>query len=141
MNPVDLMKILPGALKLLAPKLGFASKAAEEVAQVLDRNKDNPEMQMALAGLEVEKLKIDASVTIAGEETDRAMIASDDVYTKRARPTSTYAAIVFTGALVVAEICRVPLDTGLVLSLIGPLWGHAGFYSYHRTREKLGRRV
>lgn len=137
MNFAVLLGLLPKALGVIASQFhGKTADAIVEAASAIDGRKGDPELQKALASLDLEALKLDAQVVAEGELTDRAMIESEDLFTKRARPMATYAAIAFTGAIVVATILCVHMDTALVISLLAPLWGHAGFYAHLRTKEK-----
>jgi CRISPR/Cas system-associated protein Csm6 len=138
MNPAILLKLIPDALKLLAGKFGpSGGEVLRDAATMLTARESDPEMQRALAELDLEKLKVDAGIVESAETTDRVMIASEDKYVSRARPTGLYIYYLVTLAITGGLLWGKQIDPTAILTLVGPLTGTAAFYIHKRTMEKM----
>lgn len=144
---MNLLSLLPGALKIAAKFIG--GSVLGDAAKVLESAQVSPEQRAAMeAELHDHEFKmrgLDADVAKAALATETAMVQSEDSYTKRARPTAVYGAVLLTG-FVVSTICvmwlrKLAIDWAVVAaitSLISPMWGAVGYYFGQRTKEKLG---
>lgn len=135
---MGILDLLPGVLKAAGKLLGIGDKV-QEVVTALDGAP--PEIRAQLAkDLQVHEqamkaLSIDELRTVMS--TELAMIASPDKYVARARPTMLYVAGLITAAMACGMLAGVKLDTGGVVTLLGPLWGNAAWYTWNRTKEKM----
>lgn len=136
---MNLWQLLPTILRTVGKLTGLG--IATSTASALEQTPFSPEQQAALrvalveheqamAAIDLERLKVLLSESLAE-------IQSTDRYTSRARPTGLYLAYICTAALVAGALAGVHLDASLILSLIAPCWGAAGFYGALRTKEKL----
>jgi len=139
---VNLFSLLPSILKAVGSVLGIG--VVKDAGAALAAAQISPEQQVALQEAllvhekEMAQINLDELKTAISESV--AMIQSDDVYTKRARPTALYAATGITAGLAIAMIFGQHLDTGALTALLLPLWGAGGYYIYSRTQEKLSGR-
>lgn len=135
---MGILDLLPGVLKVAGKLLGIGDKVTEVVAAL---DGAPPEVRAQLAkDLQVHEqamkaLSIDELRTVMS--TELAMIASPDKYVARARPTMLYVAGLITAAMACGMLAGVKLDTGGVVTLLGPLWGNAAWYTWNRTKEKM----
>ncbi|MCI0349106.1 MAG: hypothetical protein L0Z53_06735 [Acidobacteriales bacterium] len=135
---MGILDILGPVIKLAGKALGLGGKAQEladalsgappEVRAQLAR--DLQEHERAMKALSIEELK-----TLLSEPL--AMIQSEDRFVKRARPFGLYTFYVASVVLVVAQIAGATVDPAAILTILGPLAGVGGTYTYMRTREKL----
>lgn len=137
MIPALLLSLLPKALKLLAPKLGASEKAVNGLAEMLEGKKDDPELLKALAVLDIEAMKVEAGILASDDDVAKAEIASEHWFIWAARPFLLYCAGIGTLAMIGTLMAHVDIPVGPLADLMLPLWGHAGFYTYQRTREKI----
>ncbi len=137
---MSILSIIPGILRTIGSVLGIGK--ATEVATSLEQMTLTPDqratLQAAMAEheLQLKQLSIDELKAVMSESL--AEIQSSDKFTSRARPFGVYVACLITTGLAAAIIAGVHLDTGAVVTLIAPLWGQTAWYTYQRTREKLG---
>lgn len=141
MIPVGaLLNLLPKALKLAAGVLApGAANIVNNAAAILEGHKDNPELTKALAELQLETEKVDAGILASDNEVEKAEIATEHWWIWGARPFLLYCAGVGTLACIAALLFHVDVPVAPLADLMLPMWGHAGFYGYQRTREKLAR--
>lgn len=135
---MGILDLLPGILKVAGKFLGIGDKV-KEVADAIQGAPpevraqiahDLQEHEAAMKALSIEELRTVMS-------TELAMIASPDKYVARARPTMLYVAGLITAGMAVGMLAGVKLDTGAVVTLLGPLWGNAAWYTWNRTKEKM----
>lgn len=88
------------------------------------------QFQLAMRDKDIEELKLTISESIAE-------ISSADKFVARARPFGLYCASILTIAVGVALICGRVIDTGAIVTVIGPMWMQGAWYTYNRTKEKL----
>lgn len=136
LNP---LKLLKGAAKLIGSAVGIDVAGAIEALE----NDPSPQAQAALQQYELQmrelslvelKTEIDAKVDLMKTE-----IKSEDAFVRRARPTGLYISYLVSMGLAGALIAGVEIDAAAVLTLIGPLMGFSGWYTYNRTQEKKTR--
>ena len=132
---MNLLTLLPGALRAVAKVTGLdiVGKAADALTNV----PESPELRAALLEHEQEMKRLSIEELKVALSENLAMIGSADKFVARARPTQVYLAGFITAAIAVAMIFGAKLDTGAILTIIGPLWGNAAFYTHNRTREKM----
>jgi len=136
---MGLLGLLPNIIKTAARVLGLSK--VEDVVSALESGNMPPEkrveLQLALQSHEqaMKALSIEELKTVMSETS--LMIQSEDLYTKRARPSGLYAAYLISIALVVALIAGVKIDATAILTICGPLYGAQAYYIGQRTREKL----
>lgn len=131
--PIPLLTLIPGVLKTVARVLGgndVLKQAAETLENVAIPPEKLVEMQLALQAHE-EKM-----MALANQES-LAMIASEDKYVARARPTGLYLFYGCSVALIIAHIAGVKIDPTFVWSVLAPLGGTGGLYIWKRTTEKM----
>ncbi len=132
--------ILSGVIRTAGGVIPGASSLANTLADQIDGG--SPEQKAALATAlaahDAQIIVAAQAIITADDEVEKAEASSSDKFTSRARPSLLYLAGLITAALAVGVIFQVKIDTGAVAELLIPLWGHAGFYAYQRTKEKLG---
>ena len=137
MAKINPLKLLKGAAKIIGGALGIDVAGALEA---FDSDDLSPELQVQLQQYELSlrqlardelKDEIDAKVDLMKTE-----IESGDPFVRRARPTGLYISYLVSLGLAAALIFGVDLDPAAVLTLIGPLMGFSGWYTYNRTQEK-----
>lgn len=136
---IPIGKIVTGVLRTAASVVGInvGGNVLEEAAKVLERVQDTPEMRVALREHEQEMKKLaNEEMQIANQEA-LAMIASEDKFVSRARPTGLYLFYVAAISLVIAHIFGKTIDPTFVWSVLAPLAGTGGLYVWKRTQEKL----
>lgn len=134
-----LLSLLPGVLKAVGKILGIGK--LDEAASALENAQISPEKQAELQQALIEQTK--ALRTLDIEELRTMMteaiaeIQSPDKYVARARPTGLYIFYVCTAAVVTATILGVKIDPVATLTMLSPLAGVGGLYTYRRTTEKM----
>ena len=133
-NPLNLLK---GAARALGDAFGV------DVGAILglDEKDLTPEQRAALANHEVALRELafrelETEIT-AKVDLMKTEIKSEDAYVRRARPTGLYISYVCSLGLVTAVVLGVDIDPGAILTLLGPLMGFSGWYTYNRTKEKV----
>ena len=133
---INPLKLLKKAAEVLGGAVGIDIKGALDA---LDDSPD-PQVQAALQQFEVQmkelaleelQTEIDAKVDLMKTE-----IQSQDAFVRRARPTGLYISYIVSVGLATALILGQEVDAAAVLTLIGPLMGFSGWYTYNRTQEK-----
>lgn len=138
MIPALLLTLIPKALRLLAPKMmPGAESILKSAANVLEDKKEDPELLKALAALDIEAMKVEAGILASDDDVAKAEIASEHWFVWAARPFLLYCAGIGTLAMIATLMAHVDIPVGPLADLMLPLWGHAGFYTYQRTREKI----
>lgn len=139
MNPLALLPLLPKLLGLIGKATGLTkvTEAAEALSALSPAQ--SATALAAVQAAKLEELKVDAGVVASDNEVEKAEIASEHWFVWAARPFLLYAAGVGTVALIIAVMWQIKVDTGAVAELMLPLWGHAGFYTFQRTRERLAQ--
>ena len=134
---MSLLSLLPGVLKTIAKVTGL--DAMGRVADVLASLPPDQQAAVQAALLEHEaKMKaLGIEEMKAAMSESLAMIASEDKYVKRARPTGLYIFYVVTAAIAIGMLFGVTVDPTAVLTLLAPLAGVTGTYVFRRTTEKL----
>lgn len=135
----DPLKLLKGALKIAADVTGLDT--VTDIIGLFDGDNLTPEQQNALANHEIrlkelalQELETEISAKIDLMKTE---IKSEDAYVRRARPTGLYISYIVSVGLAAALIVGQDVDAAAVLTLIGPLMGFSGWYTYNRTKEKM----
>jgi hypothetical protein len=132
-NPLNLLK---GAAKAIGEIAGV------DLSSILGMKEEDlsPEQRALLASHEVAlrelafkelETEINAKVDLMKTE-----IKSEDPYVRRARPTGLYISYICSLALVGAVVAGVDVDPTAILTLLGPLMGFSGWYSYNRSQDK-----
>lgn len=143
-----LLTLLPGAIKFVAGLIGSKDKPGSNIlldaVNVLTETKLSPEQQAAFDTHAEKMLALDVEAVKAGVVESTAMIASQDKYTSRARPTAVYAAIGATLSVIFTVDVMMAMGTVInwslvagITGLIAPMWGAVGYYFSQRTKEKL----
>jgi hypothetical protein len=145
---VDLGGILGGALgsvvKLVGHEVPIPGLAAlaDGLAEKLSGATPEQQAQIQAAinahdSIKLEQAKLDAALIHDDDEVEKTELQSSDKFTSRARPSLLYLAGLITAAMAGAVILGRPLNTDALSYIMLPLWGHAGFYAYQRTKEKV----
>ena len=133
---IDLGALLPELSKVLsaaADVIPGGSVLKDAAALLGSGTQLTPEQQLALQ-TEVDKHESDMLSALNAESI--AEVQSPDKYVARARPTGLYIAYLCTLGMVGALVAGAKLDTGAMLTLLGPCWGQTAWYTYQRTQEK-----
>lgn len=133
---------LPAIIKTVGGAVGLGGPAgalADAIAGASPEKK--AELAQAIAALDLETLKVKAGMVDSDNKVEIAELQSTDKYVSRARPTGLYVAYFTTLTLVLAIIAYsfakgTPIPTDVILALLVPCWGHAGYYAFSRTQEK-----
>ena len=136
---MSLLSLLPGVLKTIAKVTGLdiVGKAAEALSSVSLSPEQQTALQAALLEHEAKMKALGIEEMKAAMSESLAMIASEDKYVKRARPTGLYIFYVVTAAIAIGMLFGVTVDPTAVLTLLAPLAGVTGTYVFRRTTEKL----
>lgn len=139
MNPLALLKLLPGILKTVGTITGISkvSEAGEALGAAALSPEKQTELEVALGAQTVELAKVQADKLKALLAEQIAEIQSPDKYVSRARPTGLYIFYAVSAAIAVGMLAGVKIDPTAILTIVGPLAGVGGTYVYNRTREKL----
>lgn len=138
MNVFDIVKgVLRTAAKVAGVDIGGDGGVLEKAASILDRVKETPEMRAELLKHEEEMKRLATEEMHVANEEALAMIASQDRFVSRARPTGLYLFYGCSVALVLAHIAGVKIDPGVVTTILLPLGGTGGLYIWKRTAEKM----
>ena len=139
MNPLKLVGgVLKTAASLILPGLSPAdSGVLNQAAEIVSRIKDTPEVRLAMLEHEQELKRLAIEEMRVANEESLAMIASDDKFVSRARPSGLYTFYVCAVAEIVAELLGADIDPVAILTILAPLAGVGGTYVLNRTREKL----
>lgn len=129
---IPIISLIPKIIKTAANVLGLSS--INDVVDAITNNRMTPEqrvaLELAMKEHEREMLELVMSET-------NLMIASEDNYVKRARPTGLYVAYAISLGLAIALVLGVKVDATAILTLCGPLYGAQGYYMHLRTKEKM----
>ena len=135
----DPLKLLKGALKIAADVTGLDTIG--DIIGIFDAGNMTPEQQTALANHEIQlkELALRELETEIAAKVDlmKTEILSEDAYVRRARPTGLYISYIVSAGLAAALVFGVEVDAAAILTLIGPLMGFSGWYTYNRTKEKM----
>ena len=132
----DFLKKLLGGLAKEIPVVGglvsdLLMKTDEELAKLPPEQRVNFELQLKQLSLQEFQTEINAKVDLM-----KAELAQEDKYVKRARPTGLYIFYVAALTVTVALVAGVSMDTGAILTILGPLGGYGGWYSFNRSQDK-----
>lgn len=138
LNPV---KLALGVLKTGAKLIGLNLSAPEggileDAAVILERLKDSPEMKAAMLEQEVEMKRLAIEEMRVANEEGLAMIQSQSRFVSWARPMGLYLFYGCCVALVIGHLAGRPIDPNL-WTVIAPLGGVGGLYTWKRTQEKM----
>lgn len=139
MKPADLLKILPGLLKIVGNVTGLSAvkDAADALGGVNLSPEKQAELEIALGSQMVEVRKVEAEELKAILAEHIEEVKSDDAYVRRARPTGLYVFYLVSVAVVIGLLLKIDIDPTAILTVIGPLAGVGGYYVGNRTREKV----
>ena len=130
------LKLLKGAARLVGSAVGIDVEGAIRAFE----DDPSPEAQAVLAQLDVQlrELALEELQTEINAKVDlmKTEIKSEDAYLRRARPTGLYISYLVSVGLAGALIAGVEMDAAAVLTLMGPLMGFSGWYTYNRTQDK-----
>lgn len=136
---MNLLKLIPNLLKAAAGILGVDS--VKDVVDAISNNKLTPEQRVALDAamkeheLAMKQVGLDELKTVLSET--QLMLASQDKYVSRARPTGLYIAYTCSIAMTIALVTGTSVDAAAILTLMAPLYGAQGYYMHLRTKEKM----
>jgi len=145
-NPISLITgAVSAGAKLVKEITGFADKistTAEEKMTLVN----SAQAAVHAFNIKLEELSNNAFQSLV--DLELAAIRSEDRYVRRARPTGLYIAYTVTGLLavvqsallIIAAVKGAPvvlIDTGVIVTMLLPLYGNAAYYQYNRTQEKL----
>lgn len=140
MNPLALIKLLPGILKTVGQVTGLSKvqEAGEALgaAPALSPEKQ-AELTQALAVQTTELAKVHAEELKALLAEQIEEVRSNDAYVRRARPTGLYAFYAVSVAVAVGLLLGEKIDPTAILTVIAPLAGTGATYIVSRTKEKI----
>ncbi len=135
MNP---LKLLGGAAKILGSVFGVDLSAIEKA---LEKDDLSPQQRVMLQDhtIRLKELALEEVQTEVNAKLElmKAELEQEDKFVKRARPTGLYVSYLVSLGLAVALIAGADIDPAAVLTILGPVMGFSGWYTYQRSQEKL----
>ena len=137
---MNFISLLPRILQTVGSVLGM--NVVKDAGAALASFQMTPEQQVALQAAmlqheeAMQRLSIEEMKTAMSESM--AMIASPDKFVSRARPLGLYIFYLVSAGLAASMIFGSKIDPTAILTILGPLAGVGGTYTWMRTKEKLG---